>query len=316
MKPKFDLNSPLFLLVKDFLNKESIKALETDQTVEKSVLPIYALPKTKGHLKKKTKYEQIASGVLVNVKNEYFVFTADHVFKDTKEYAIAISTGNGNLIQQFKGERYTSNNATKNDKDIYDASVYHIRAKLPKSLKDIAITLDKIDFKNDDNDQPIFLISGFRVRDSSTEGNSVNSKRKSFPTIEMNTKDYENFNFHKKSHILLAYDDQILIDGNWKMSPKPKGMSGGAIIKVKGTKTSELNNNKNLKQILTAITIEQHRGKHKNPGVLVGTRINVYLGLIYQFVPGLLDDFLKNYSEENKLCPNTVIANSGQSCKK
>lgn len=292
MKPNFDLNSPMFKLAFSLIQKEGKKALNTEQTVEKAIIPIYDLPKTKAHQIKKTKLEQIASGVLLKVKNDFFILTADHVFKNIGDSAIAISGSNQEKIQQFPGERFTSNNPTSDRKDINDASVYHMQAELPDSLKKIAISLDQIDFSVDDQDKPIFLISGFRARDSNTEGNTVYTKRKSFPTMEVENNDYDKFQFPKESHLIVAYDDQILIDGHWKVSPKPKGMSGGGIIKINGTKISTLKNENNIfEQKLSAITIEHHRGKHNNPGIVVGTRLNVHIGLIYQFMPGFLDNF-------------------------
>lgn len=81
------------------------------------------------------------------------------------------------------------------------------------------------------------------------------------------------------------------MNGKWQTSPSPKGMSGGAIIKVQGIQMSPpFSSNNNAKQLLSAITIEQGREKYGKPGVIVGTRIGVHLGLIEKFLPGLIDD--------------------------
>lgn len=296
MKPKIDINSIEFKLAYNLIRKESVNALEADQTVEKAIVPIYDLPKVKAHQRKKRKLEQIGSGILLNIKDNYFVLTADHVFESIGSYALAISGLTGEIIKQFKGERYTSNNPKNAQKDIYDAFVYHIQDNLPDSIKKIAITLDQIDLSIEDENKPIYLVSGFRVSDSNTEGNVVSTKRKAYPSIEVEDEYYDMFNFPKESHIVLAYDNQILIDGNWQVSPKPRGMSGGGIMKVKGTKTSSLLNLNNVfEQKLTAIIIEHHKGIHNKPGVLVGTRLNVHLGLIYQFNKELFNDFLDEY---------------------
>jgi hypothetical protein len=292
MKPDIDLKSPIFKGVRDWFLKESKKALEAPQTVENAIIPIYTIPKTKGHLKKKKKFEQIGSGILVKIKDSYFVFTAEHVFKDTGEYAIAIGAGDGSPIQQFNGNRYSSKNPNKTEKDIYDAAVYHIEENLPENFKNKCISLDQLDLNGYDSEKPIYLISGFRVKDSNTKGNSVSSKRKSFTSIEFAEEEYSSFKFPLESHIILAYEDQMLIDNNWKMTPRPRGMSGGGIIKVLGTTTSKVENNQmEFKQVLSAITIEQHREKHNQPSILIGTRLKVHLGLIYQFLPELLDEF-------------------------
>jgi len=299
MKPDIDLKSPIFEQVRDWFLKESKKALKAPQKVEKAIIPIYTIPKTKEHLKKKKKFEQIGSGILIKIKDSYFVFTAEHVFEDTGEYAIAIGAGDGSPIQQFEGSRYSSKNPNKIKKDIYDAAVYHIEVELPENFKSKSITLDQIDLDGYDSEKPVFLISGFRVKDSNTEGNAVRSKRKSFTTIEFKEEEYSSFKFPIESHIVLAYEDQMLVDNNWKMTPRPKGMSGGGIIKIIGTTTSKVSNKEiGFKQVLSAITIEQHREIHNQPGKLIGTRLNVHLGLIYQFFPELVNDFLD--SKETK----------------
>lgn len=278
--------------------RESKKALKATQSVEKAIIPIYAIPVTKQHQKKKTKFEQIGSGIIVKIKDQYFIFTAEHVFDSTGQHYIVTGAGDGSPVQEFKGSRYSSNNPTSSKEDIYDAAVYHIECEIPENLRKIAITLDQIELDGYDQEKPIFLISGFRVKDSNTEGNAVWSKRKSFTSIEFDEKEYGTLKFPKKSHIVLAYEDQMLVDESWKTTPRPRGMSGGGIIKVIGTTTTKINNReKELKQVLTAITIEQHREKHKKPGMLIGTRMNVYLGLVYQFFPELLEEYLQTINK-------------------
>ena len=52
-----------------------------------------------------------------------------------------------------------------------------------------------------------------------------------------------------------------------------------------------------IEQKLSAITIEHHRKKDGKLGHLIGTRINVHLGLIQQFLPGILDELLAKFNE-------------------
>jgi hypothetical protein len=91
------------------------------------------------------------------------------------------------------------------------------------------------------------------------------------------------------SHIALAYEKHVLVNGKWQLSPIPRGISGGAIIRIEGTNVlSERNRMPNPKQLLTAITIEHRKEKGDKPGCLIGTRTNVYLELIKKFMPDLL----------------------------
>ena len=133
---------------------------------------------------------------------------------------------------------------------------------------------------------------GFLAKKSNTSGDTIKSKTKVMASVELNN--YEKYNHDKISHILLSYENQVLMDKKWELSPRPRGMSGGAIIKAQGTslfpKTKIL---KKKKQLLTGIIIEQHKDSSDKLGILIGTRVNVHLGLIYQFMPDLLKDFIK-----------------------
>ena len=106
----------------------------------------------------------------------------------------------------------------------------------------------------------------------------------------LNDYEYSCLQIDKNTHIALAYEDQVIMDKKWQTSPIPKGISGGAIIKVEGVKVfPPLLSKSEPKQLLSAITIAQRREKQGKPGVLIGTRINVHLSLIEKFLPSLID---------------------------
>ena len=290
MKPDIDLNSTEFKVIKEFFDKETENAFKAENIVSNAVIPLYEIPSTRGHLEKKKKYEQIASGVLVKIKSHFFIFTANHAFDGNEENAIATGDGKGGEIKRYNGRRYFT--SLKSNLDKYDASVYHIEDDLPESLKKIAITKKNFDLVENDENRPFYIISGFRVRDSNTSGLRVDSKRKSMSSLEMNLEDYKLFDFTKNSHILLGYEDQEIKDGKWKTTPLPRGMSGGAVIKIKGTNTARvIQGEREFIQQLTAITIEQYREEHNRPGVLVATRIKKHLELIDRYVPDLKGKF-------------------------
>ncbi len=299
MKPNNDTDSLVFKMAQAAMSKEVKSALEIEMKVENAVIPIFAILPTKMHRNPKKKPEQIGSGVLVNIKHQYFIFSSTHVFTVFEGKSFFTSISGHSLIEQISGERFSTR--TINEKvDKLDATVFHIQNEISTELKNIAISTDDFDISGIDNDKPIFMITGFRVKESNTSGNVIKSKARNFPTIEID--DYNTYGIDPNSQILLAYEDQIFVDGLWRKSPKPKGMSGGGIIKGQGTSLNLKNINtksiKPLRQLLTAITNEQHTDKGSKLGFLVGTRINVYLGLIHKFSPGLLDDFLTNYNKE------------------
>jgi len=296
MKPKLDLNSPITKLGLKIFNSENNKALSASQNVEDAVLPIYSIPKTKEHQIKKTKPEQIGSGVLVLIENQYFIFSATHVFKEFEKYNLLTGAGDGSPVEHLNGERFSCTDSIDGKKD-FDASVYHIQTKLKDNLKNKAITLEYFDFEGYDTTKPVHIASGFRVKKSNTSGNSVKSKRGTITSIELDIEEYKTYNYDSVTHILLSYDRQNLLDNNWQISPRPVGFSGGAIIKVKGTSLNiKTKTTDSPKQLLSAITTEYHKGNKNSNGKLIGTRINIFLGLIYKFLPEMRDelDRLKN----------------------
>ena len=177
MKPKIDLSSPIVNIAIEALQKQVVAALETPQTVESAIIPIYAVPKSKAHNKKRTKPIQIGSGVLVKIKEEYFIFCATHVFLEFNNCPILIGSGDGTLVKPILGERFSTGNPNTPNSDSFDASVYYVQTSLNESFKKIAITLDDFDFDGYDSRKPIYMASGFRVKKSNTSGNSVNSHR-------------------------------------------------------------------------------------------------------------------------------------------
>lgn len=243
--------------------------------------------------------QQIGSGILVHIKDQYFIFSSTHVFTEFEGKSFFTSISGHSLLEQIYGERF-STGSTDNKVDKLDATVFHIQNEISKELKSIAISTEDFDLTSIDNDKPIFMITGFRVKESNTSGNLLKSKARNFPTIEID--DYESYGIDPNTQILLSYEDQIFVDGVWRKSPKPKGMSGGGIIKAQGTslnfKNLKAETRKPSRQLLTAITNEQHNDKGSKLGFVVGTRLNVYLGLIHKFLPGLLDEFLINYKDE------------------
>ncbi len=292
MKPNIDLKSPeIQLFIQKYKDKINV-ALNVPQTVEKSVIPIYSVPKTKGHQKPKEKPEQIGSGVLVNIDNTYFIFSATHVFLEFGQYQIITGDGGGNPVQILYGERFSTGKIDLPGKDIYDASVFHVQSELSESLKAMAITPEDFDFSQfvERKHNQIYISAGFRIKKSNTSGNKVNSKREGYASIELTADDYIKLKFDPKTHIALSYEQQVLVNDNWSVAPIPQGMSGGAIIRVSNLKIDDsLQQNTELRQLLSAIIIEHHKEKRGVvPGALIGTRINVYLGLIHQYMPEVI----------------------------
>ncbi|WP_067098511.1 hypothetical protein [Marinomonas atlantica] len=286
MKPDFDMDDPRVKFAIESHRKQMEKALSVSQTVEDSVLPIYWT------LRSETKPEQVGSGVVVTIKDEFFVFSASHVFDDIGGFQLLLGTGEGSKLASLSGERFSSKkgpSGTHSD-DPIDASVFHIQSGLTEKIKSIAISLNDLDLDQPDESRSVHMAVGFRVKKSNTDGNQVKAKRECFPSIEYGIDEYSILGIDRKTHIALAYENQVLMGGSWQTSPTPKGVSGGAIVKIQGVEMlPPFSIKSNAKQLLSAITIEQRREKAGKPGVIIGTRIGVHLGLIHTYLPGLLD---------------------------
>ncbi len=287
MKPKIDLNDPIIAQRMTELKEQYLIALNVNQKVENAVLPVLSILPRKAHQKPHTKPEQIGSCVLVNIKDQYFLFTATHVLNEFRN-SFCIGEGKGTPSIQPIGDMYRSNENLSDSIDQYDACVYHITSQLSDSLKANAVTLDDMDVLQSPNLAPVFLITGFRLKKSNVKQLSFNSEREGFPTIEHSIEDYYRLAINPKSHIMVAYEDQILINGNWTTSPSPRGMSGGAIIKVAGTDIWNPDNRSSTpRQLLSAIIIERHNKKGRDQSRLIGTRVNIHLQILLQNMPEL-----------------------------
>lgn len=285
MKPNFDLEDPRIKFIIELHNSQMQKALAAEQKVENSVLPIYHT------LKSDTKPEQVGSGVVVNISGEYFLFSASNVFDVIGKFALLIGLGGGEKLVQFPGERFSTKKGESGNHgdDPIDASVFHIQSGPIEKLRDIALTIEDLETEYQDDSKSVHMAAGFRVKKSNTQGNQAKAKRECFPSVEYGKKEYSLLKLDRENQIALAYENQVLMNGHWQTSPKPTGISGGAIIKVCGVSMKPpFKSDVETRQKLVAITIEQRREKHGNPGVLIGTRISVHLSLIQKYLPEVL----------------------------
>lgn len=291
MKPKIDLENPIINLVLELYKRHVTLALESSQIIEKAIIPIYAIPNSKGHQSLKKKAEQFGSGVLLNIREHYFILSCTHLFEAFEGYVLKTGDGKGSLIQDITGERFSTGSIDNPYSNNLDATVFYIQSEISNSLKELAISIEDLEFEDDSiNIKPVYLSSGFRVKKSNTAGNQVSSKREAFPSIEFNSDIYNLLNINKEMQILTVYEDNILVNGCWQKSPIPKGFSGGGLIKIEGTNIlAPIYSNIKTKQKLRAIIIEHHRENTKKPGFLISTKVGVHIGLIYKYLPELFE---------------------------
>ena len=186
MKPRIDTDSQLFKRLFLEYRRRCATALKTEQTVESAVIPIYYEPAGE-------RIKQIGSGVLLRIKNEYFVLSASHVFDQLGDYALITSDGESKL-QMLPGERFSTprDEFGGHTDDPLDASVFHIMAPVCDQLKKIAITPADFDKTAATGTKSIFLSAGFRVKKTNLSKGVLSSRREAFPSMEIGIDDYNN----------------------------------------------------------------------------------------------------------------------------
>src|SRR6187402_2660320 len=108
MKPKINLDDPLVKYGMSVINNSGRIVLDVPDKVGDALVPILAILKTKAHQRPKTKPEQIGSGVLVKIEDQYFIFSATHVFWHFEQNAIIIGNEKSGFTEELTGERFSS----------------------------------------------------------------------------------------------------------------------------------------------------------------------------------------------------------------
>jgi hypothetical protein len=281
---KIDLNDPRIEKVKEILFAQIEKALVVPQRVEDAVFPIY-------YPLRSNKPEQIGTGVVIRIGGQFFVFSASHVFDSIGTFQLLLGLGGGQKLLSVSGDRFSTargRSGTHAD-DPVDASVFHLQSEVPDELAKVALSYTDLDFSHPDGKRSVFLISGFRVKESRTSGNQANANRGCYPTGEYGPTEYSALALDADTHIALAFEDRVLVNGRWEASPLLRGVSGGAIIRIEGVSVAPpFPAAKRAVQLLTAIAIEHRRERLRKPGAVVGVRIPVHLSLIRRFLPSLV----------------------------
>lgn len=289
MKPPFDLNNPIVKKAIEIYKSKMIAALNVRARIEDAIVPIYHLNDSKK--KYKGVPDQIGSGVVVRIKDEFFIFSASHVFESVGAFQLLTGGGDNDKIQILAGERFSSGigkSGTHQD-DPIDATAFHIHSPVSEKFKEIALTLDNFDLSHTQKSGDVFITAGYRAKASRQTSNSIRSKIEAFPSIEMPQEFYSKSNMNPTIHIALACEDHVIQNDAWQLGPSLHGLSGGAIIRVEGISVySSTTSNVDPIQKLAAITIQRRKQTSSEIGVLIGTRITAHLSLIDTFLPQLL----------------------------
>jgi hypothetical protein len=290
MTPAIDLNNPAVVAaIRDMQTRLKL-ALSATRTVEDAVVPIYA-PSLK-----RSAPEQVGSGVLVEVGGAHLLFSASHVLDQFGEYAILVGLRNGKPLEPLYGERASSArgpSGTHSD-DPIDASVLLISGPVPPEVRAIAISHSSWDFSIPEEDACAYAAVGFRSKNTKTAEDASTARREVFPSVCYGPNERKLLGIDGRLQLGLAYENRVLRGGLWETSPTPRGFSGGAIIRFEGVSMNPADPQPtHARQQLVAITTEQRREKGTTPGVLIGTRISVHLGLVVKYWPKLTKDLVE-----------------------
>jgi hypothetical protein len=287
MKPLFDLKDPRVQMGVAHFEKLSKKAYEISKHFESSACPLYAFDP---RLPTQSRCPLlIGSGVLVKIKNNYFVFSAAHVIENYRNSPIIIGCGNKLHFltgDSFKTKRGPSGNHSD---DPIDASVFHIIDQVPSEIMSVCLSWEDLDFNPDEEERFYYVGFGFSAKKSTVKRNEAYSHPMQIVSIEVDNDIYEDLEIKRSHHLVLAGETQINFKNEWRTAPSLRGTSGGAIIKVGGVpwkKLTSLREPIKGKSKLSAILIE-HNKKQKKYETILCIRIAKHLELIDHFLPNL-----------------------------
>lgn len=133
------------------------------------------------------------------------------------------------------------------------------------------------------------VITGFRANQSKVKFKVANCIKDTYVLFEHEDEVYQKLNFSRTDYVALVWDENMLVGKELRKSPSIKGMSGGAIFRIKNLPLNPLLpiNRYALDCKLTAIIIKSRKPRGNVPYVIVGTRINYHLALIQKFFPDI-----------------------------
>jgi hypothetical protein len=283
MKTTIDLTDTRVQYVMDLILKRADFGYPAAAKLQAAVLPVFLEPGGR-----RTPV-QVGSCVVVAIEEETFAFSAAHVFDDFDTSPIQV--GCGKQLIYLSGERYSSapGESGSHRDDPVDASVLRIQGHVPDVLRSRALSLDNLDPNPPSDSRYIQFALGYRTSQSRTTGRVLSAQLDLIPSFEFDGGVYQALGMDRVRFTASAYDDEVPRDGKWQTSPRPKGMSGGAILDIQGLPADlRLPPRETLDAKLCSIVTEWRPPIDGTPSVLVGSRIGHHLNLIQQLLPGLV----------------------------
>jgi hypothetical protein len=229
-------------------------------------------------------WKAVGSGVLLSVRSSVFLLTAAHVID--RWAALLHITGDRGPVP-IRGEALTSVAPEgKREKDRIDAAVIRLDRVIAERLQAVP-TVVPADLALDErvaDARKHYLLIGFPSTRAKLRRWERVLKCEGFvlTAVAAPTDSYSQAGVTDDSNIVLVFDPDDLANADGKVTaPKLNGISGGAIWSFGPTYHPEGADAK-----LVAIVTERHRG---TVGAIVGTRIAMFLAIIWQHYPDLAD---------------------------
>lgn len=174
--------------------------------------------------------EPDSSGVLLQVKEDYFLITAGHVIKnDPANIGIMID----NIFHVLNGEIKYINPSESVQGDKIDIAVWRLNTAVVEDLKKkySFLPFEKIDFEHKIDSAPKYLIVGFPWKETVKDfaNKKLIVKPFIFLTKESEKPFYKRFKFEEHSNLLLDYRQKKVknfANGNVQQNKSPQGISG------------------------------------------------------------------------------------------
>jgi hypothetical protein len=283
MKPKFDLDDPRVVYLQQLVQTRAEQARSLSLRFEEAVRPVFRLPGPR-----KTPI-QIGSCVLVGLKGQFFALSASHVFDDIGEHMVCV--GAGNQLHFLTGDRFSSvrgRSGTHQD-DMVDSSAFHIQGEIPSAISSAALSVDDLASMEIPLENTFHVIVGYRANGSRYTNGTSRCTQEQYASVEYGSAEYQALGIDRAKFVALVYESPVLVNGKWMASPSPRGMSGGAILRIEGLPADPRLTPSSLPVAKLAAIITEHRtSKPNRPPALLGSRLGFHLGLIQRYLPNIL----------------------------
>lgn len=277
MQKKIDMGNSEGQRAAPFLNERDCEAIAAAARFNNFVRPVYS---GRGNLKP----VQIGSCVLLRVRNSFFVLSAAHVFEPNIDQQFFV--GCGTKLHELAGARLRSAPGPSGSHydDPVDAAVIHLKGGVDDEIVASCMSVDDFDFNSRSDSRYFCVAKGYRSKRSRVVDYLAKSELDTFSVLESSDGIYSRLDVDRVRQIALAYADKFRvgqIGERWQKSPKPVGMSGGAILRVIGIpEDPEISLSPPFKALLAAILIEYRPSAWQGLPVIVGTRIDRHWKLI------------------------------------